>query len=150
MATKAATGSFWNLNTINQLLSAVLWVFAFAGLKINADQVATDLSNAIVTKSWPFVALLVTNVGTMAFYWIKTWNTDKPNFFAFAKSINWWFNLANIVASAIYFFTGLYIPPEATQQIVQYIYDRQWWELATFVFVNFILPFIRKLAVKKL
>ncbi len=145
---KTTSNSFWNVNTINQILTAILWVLAFAGLQINADQTATDLTNAIVMKSWPFVGLIITNIGTMFYYWIKTWNTDRPNFLAFLKSINWWFNVANLVAGAFKLFTGIDIPPEATQKIVQYIFDRQWWELLSFVFISLILPIIRRVVNK--
>ena len=133
-----------SVNTWNMIISAVLWFLKAAGLTaINPENLSEDLVTAFAQQAWPFVALIVTNLGTAIYYWSKTWKTDKPNFLAFLNSVPFWVTIGNI-AGAVAFMYGIVFPADAGQQIASYIQSGDWWEFAKYIFINILIPIGRK------
>lgn len=135
-------------NLIVQIVSAVLWIFAIAGLQINPETTGTDLVNHISTSNWPLLLVLIINVGNSAFSWIMTWKTNKPNFSLFLKSTNWWVSFCNILFSVLAM-RGITVPIDASHQIVDFIMDKQWWALVGYLLPNVIGPAIRAFTKKQ-
>lgn len=89
------------INLPVQILSLILYAFVAAGLNINADSTAAEIVAAVKGASLPLILTAVINLGSMAYLWIKTWKTDKPNFWAFITSRSWLISAANIVLPAL-------------------------------------------------
>lgn len=107
-------------NTINfgvQILSAVLMTFAIAGLDIDPTSTAVEIIAAIKAKSLPIMLTLAFNLGTMVYIWVRTWNTDKPNFWAFLTSRSWLISVANIVVPALAL-VGVVLPIETATKLI--------------------------------
>lgn len=125
------------MNIVTQLVSLVLWAFAFAGLEIAPDQVAQDGYVAVITKNWPLLAIVIVNALGSVYKWWQTWKTNKPNFLMFLTSTNWWTSFGNIVAALLLQFTGIVLPVDAAQKITQFIFSADWIGLS-----GYILPVI--------
>jgi len=135
-------------NLVVQIVSLVLWIVALAGLKVNPEQVGDDLVRSISTQNWSLLLIIIFNVGNSAFSWIRSWSTDKPNFLLFLRSTNWWISFCNIVFAGLAM-RGIHVPAEASQQIVDMIFQGRWYALAGYLIPNVIGPVIRALVAKK-
>ena len=134
-------------NLVVQIASLVLWVFALAGLEIDPQATGEKLVTNIVTQNWPLLVIVVINLGNSIFSWIKTWKTDKPNLIQFLRSPNWWISFCNILF-AILAMRGIHVPEGASAQIVDYIFQGQWWSLLGYLIPNVLGPVIRALTAK--
>lgn len=137
-----------NNNLIVQIVSLALWVFALAGLQVNPEVVGTDLVNHITTQNWPLLLLIAINLGNSVFSWVKTWQTNKPDFLLFLRSPNWWISFCNILF-AFLAIKGIQVPADAGDQIVQMLFSGQYWALIGYLIPNVIGPVIRALTAKK-
>lgn len=133
-----------SVNTVNMIISAILWIAVAAGLKnVNPDDVAQGITSSIATQAWPFLALIGTNLVTSIVYWTKTWKTDKPNFLAFLTSLNFWITVGNIGIS-IAFMYGIVLPEDAGVRIAEYIRSGDWWNLVAYASTNIVKPIVTK------
>lgn len=137
-----------NTNLIVQGLSLVLWIFAFAGLQINPDQVANDAYVAVKTVNWPLITIVVINFIGTAYKWYETWKTDKPNFWLFLRSHNWWASALNIGFSVAAMY-GIVISADAAGKIVEYGFMGDWWGLAGYILPTVIAPIVTFITKKK-
>lgn len=134
-----------SVNTINMIISAVLWVLVAAGLTgVNPDETAVNITQNFIAQAWPFLMLVLTNLGTSIYYWTRTWKTDKPNFLAFLTSLPFWVVVFNIVGSVAMMW-GIVIPADAGQQIAAYITNKEWWNLVGYISVNVLIPIAKKI-----
>lgn len=99
MAIKRTLSDWVNLPV--QIVSLILYAFVAAGLNINADASAAEIVAAVKSVSLPLILTAVINLGSMVYLWIKTWNTNRPNFWAFITSRSWLISLANIAIPAL-------------------------------------------------
>lgn len=130
-----------NANIITQIISLVLWVFAFAGLQINPEQVASDTYTAVKTANWPLITIVLVNLATTFYKWYQTWQTNKPNFLLFLRSPNWIASALNI-AFAIAATYGIVIPSDAAQVIVQHAFAGEWYHLAGYLLPSLLAPIV--------
>lgn len=135
-------------NLVVQIVSLLLWIVALAGLKVNPETVGDDLVTSISTQNWSLLLIIIFNLGNSAFSWIRTWSTDKPNFLQFLRSPNWWISACNIGFAALAM-RGIYVPAEASAQIVDFIFKGQWYALAGYLIPNVIGPVIRAVLDRK-
>lgn len=135
-------------NIITQILSAVLWIFALAGLQISPDAVSTDAVVAVKTANWPLFLMLLINVGNSIWQWSLTWKTNKPNFILFLRSHNWWASVLNVLF-AILLLNGIILPADAAQKVVEYAFSGEWWKLAGYALPSIIAPIVTFLTKKK-
>lgn len=134
-------------NLIVQIVSLVLWAVALMGLEVNPQVVGTDLLNSISTANWPLIIVVVVNLGNSLFSWIRTWKTNRPQFWLFLKSTNWWVSFCNILF-AVLAMQGIVLPAEASATIVDLIFRGEWWTLLGFLIPNVLGPIIRFLTKK--
>lgn len=133
-----------SINTINMIISGVLWVLVAAGLKnVNPDDVAQGITSSIINQAWPFLALIGTNLVTAIVYWARTWKTDKPNFLAFLTSLNFWITIGNIGGSIAMMY-GIVLPEDAAIRIADFIRSGDWWNLVTYAIANILKPIFTK------
>lgn len=135
-------------NLVVQIISLALWIFAFAGLEIQPDAVASDSYTALVTANWPLLTIIIVNLVGSLYKWYQTWKTDKPNFILFLRSPNWWVSFANIVLAWIASY-GIVLPADAAQRIVEYVFTADWWNLAGYVIPSILGPVIMFFTKKK-
>ncbi len=135
-------------NLIVQIVSLALWAVALVGLQVNPEVVGTDIVNSISTKNWPLLIVVVINLGNSIFSWIKTWKTNRPDFWLFLKSTNWWVSFCNI-AFALIAMQGIQLPNDAGEIIIDLVFRGQWWALAGYLIPNVIGPVIRFITAKK-
>lgn len=75
-----------NINIWVQALTAALYALFLSGLNIDPAQTATEIVTALKSQSLPLILAAAINLGTMVWVWIRTWKTDRPNFWAFISS----------------------------------------------------------------
>lgn len=136
-----------NSNLIVQFISLALWVFAFAGLEVNPDDLASQGYAALVTKNWPLITLIAVNLGNSIWHWTQTWQTNKPNFLLFLRSHNWWASALNI-GFAYAAMHGIVVPADAAQNIINFAFTGDWWNLAGYVLPNVLAPIVSALTKK--
>lgn len=132
-----------SMNTINQIVTAFLFIFVLAGLPIDAQATASDLLTAISAKSLPLFIVLGFNVATAVYHWVTTWKNNRPNFAAFLHSTAWWQTFANIVIS-LFLLYGFQIPDGTGDAIIQAVVSQDWWGLAVLILTNIARPIINK------
>lgn len=115
MAIKRTLADMVNLPV--QILSLILYAFVAAGLNINAESSAVEIIAAVKSASLPLILTAVINFGSMAYLWIKTWKTDKPNFWAFITSRSWLVSFSNIVIPALAL-VGIAISPDDAIRLI--------------------------------
>ena len=135
-------------NLIVQLVSLVLWVFALAGLQIDPGKVGTDAVTAISTQNWSLFLIVIFNVGNSVWQWAQTWKNNKPNFILFLKSYNWWVSALNI-GFAVIAMQGITLPEGASEKIVEFAMNGEWWAMAGYMLPNIVAPIVRALTAKK-
>lgn len=135
-------------NVIVQVVSLILWVFALAGLQINPETVADQSVTAITTQNWSLFLIVLFNVGNTLWQWAQTWKNNKPNFLLFLKSYNWWVSALNI-GFAVVAMQGVVLPADASDKIVQFVMDKEYWALIGYLIPNIIAPIVRLITAKK-
>lgn len=134
-------------NLVVQIVSLALWVFALAGLQIDPNTTGEKIVTNITTQNWPLLVIIMINLGNSAFSWIKTWKTNRPDFIQFLRSPNWWISFCNILF-AVLAMRGIHVPEGASEQIIAYVFQGQWWSLLGYLIPNVIGPVIRALTAK--
>lgn len=114
-----------DINIWTQLLTAVFYALFFAGLKIDPSQTATEIITALKSQSLPLILAAAINLGTMVWVWIKTWKTDKPNFWAFITSRSWLLSVTNIILP-LFATWGLYFGDGDAARLVDYALAGDW------------------------
>ena len=133
-----------SVNTVNMIISAILWVAVAAGLKnVNPDDVAQGITSSIATQAWPFLALIGTNLVTAIVYWVFSLITFLSNFLFFLTSLNFLIPIGNIGGSLAFMY-GIVLPEDAAIRIAEYIRSGDWWNLVTYAIANVIKPIFAK------
>lgn len=117
-----------NTNTLNvwtQGLTALFYALFLAGLNIDPAQSATEIIAAIKSQSLPLILAAAINLGTMAWAWIRTWKTDRPNFWTFITSRSWLLSAANIILPLLATW-GLYFGDGDVSRLVDYALSGDW------------------------
>lgn len=135
-------------NLITQIVSLVLWVFALAGLQIDPTKVGADAVTAISTNNWSLFLIIIFNIGNSVWQWSQTWKNNKPNFILFLKSYNWWVSALNIGFAALAL-QGIVLPEGASEKIVEFAMNGEWWAMAGYMLPNIVAPIVRLLTSKK-
>lgn len=117
------------------------------GLKIDPNQSATEIVTALKSQSLPLILSAAINFATMAWIWIKTWKTDRPNFWSFITSRAWLISAMNIVIPLIGTW-GLYFADGDVEKLIDYALAGDWQKF-TGVFVMTIFGWIGSLLKKK-
>ncbi len=127
MAIKRSLADSVNLPV--QIVSLILAAFVASGLNIDPNATAAEFVAAIKSVSLPLILTAVINLGSMVYLWIKTWKTDRPNFWAFLTSRSWLISLASIVIPAIALI-GIEIAPDDAVKLIDYGLAGNWQAFA--------------------
>lgn len=112
-----------------QIVSLILAAFVAAGLNINPDASSAEIVAAIKSVSLPLILTALINLGSMVYIWVKTWKTDKPNFWAFLTSRSWLISLAGIIIPALALI-GIQIAPDDAAKLIDYGLAGNWQAFA--------------------
>lgn len=112
-----------------QILSLILAAFVAAGLNIDPNASAAEIVAAVESVSLPLILTAVINLGSMVYLWIKTWKTDRPNFWAFFTSRSWLISLASIVIPALALL-GIHIAPDDAARLIDFGLAGNWQAFA--------------------
>lgn len=126
-----------NINIWVQALTAALYALFLSGLNIDPAQTATEIVTALKSQSLPLILAAAINLGTMVWVWIKTWKTDRPNFWTFITSRSWIISVVNIVLPLLATW-GLYIGSEDVGKLVDYALAGDWKNFAGVLAVTII------------
>jgi len=118
-----------NVNLPVQIVSLILAAFVAAGLNIDPNATAAEVVAAVKSVSLPLILTAVINIGSMVYLWIKTWKTDKPNFWAFLTSRSWLISLGSIVIPALALI-GIEIAPDDAARLIDYGLAGNWQAFA--------------------
>ncbi len=136
------------INLFTQVLSASFYALFLAGFQqIDPNQSAIEIVAAFKAQSLPLIIGALINFGTMAFLWVRTWKTDKPNFWAFIKSRSWLLSVANIVIPLLGT-VGFYLANEDYTKLVDYALNGEWTNFVSLLILS-IIGFIGTLLKKK-
>lgn len=108
-----------------QITSLILAAFVAAGLNIDPNASAAEIVAAVKSVSLPLILTALINLGSMVYLWVRTWKTDKPNFWAFLTSRSWLISLAGIVIPALAL-TGIEIAPDDAARLIDYGLAGNW------------------------
>ena len=131
------TFSVNSINVWTQALTAALYALFLSGLNIDPLQTATEIVAALKAQSLPLILGAAINLGTMVWVWIKTWKTDRPNFWTFLTSRSWIISVANIILPTLATW-GLYIGSEDVGRLVDYALAGDWKNFAGLLVITVI------------
>ena len=127
MAIKRTLSDVVNLPV--QIVSLILAAFVAAGLNIDPNASAAEIVAAVKSVSLPLILTAVINLGSMIYIWIKTWKTDKPNFWAFLTSRSWLISLGSIIIPALAL-VGIEIAPDDAARLIDFGLAGNWQAFA--------------------
>lgn len=108
-----------------QILSLILAAFVAAGLNIDANATAAEIVAAVKAVSLPLILTALINLGSMVYLWVRTWKTDRPNFWAFFTSRSWLISLSAIIIPALAL-VGIHIAPESASRLIDFGLAGNW------------------------
>jgi len=112
-----------------QIVSLIMAAFVAAGLNIDPNATASEIVAAVKSVSLPLILTAVINLGSMVYLWIKTWKTNKPNFWAFITSRSWLISLGSILIPALALI-GVQIAPDDAAKLIDYGLAGNWQAFA--------------------
>ena len=126
------------INLATQILSAIFYALFLAGFKqIDPNQDASEIISAFKAQSLPLILGALINFGTMVYLWIRTWKTDKPNFWAFLTSRSWIISLGNIVIPLLTT-AGFYLSDADYTKLVDLALSKDWKGLISMLVITII------------
>lgn len=100
-----------------QLITSILTAFVIAGLDIDPAATAADIIAAIKAQSLQMILMVFFNLGSMIYLWVKTWKTNKPDFWKFLTSRSWLISAANVLVPALAL-VGVILPIETATKLI--------------------------------